>query len=77
MAEQGKIRVLIVDDIIETRDNLEKLLFFEKDIEVIAKAGTGRDDHDERPGRAGLPAALDARRRARVPDQANQRRGSL
>ncbi|HEX9440810.1 MAG TPA: response regulator, partial [Roseiflexaceae bacterium] len=43
MAEQGKIRVLIVDDIIETRDNLEKLLFFEKDIEVIAKAGTGRE----------------------------------
>jgi pilus assembly protein CpaE len=43
MAEQGKIRVLIVDDIAETRDNLEKLLFFEKDIEVIAKAGTGRE----------------------------------
>jgi pilus assembly protein CpaE len=38
-----KIRVLIVDDITETRDNLEKLLFFEKDIEVIAKAGTGRE----------------------------------
>ncbi|HWQ15913.1 MAG TPA: response regulator [Roseiflexaceae bacterium] len=38
-----KIRVLIVDDIAETRDNLEKLLFFEKDIEVIAKAGTGRE----------------------------------
>ncbi len=43
MSEQGKIRVLIVDDIAETRDNLEKLLFFEKDIEVIAKAGTGRE----------------------------------
>jgi pilus assembly protein CpaE len=43
MADQGKIRVLIVDDITETRDNLEKLLFFEKDIEVIAKAGTGRE----------------------------------
>jgi pilus assembly protein CpaE len=43
MADQGKIRVLIVDDIIETRDNLEKLLFFEKDIEVVAKAGTGRE----------------------------------
>jgi pilus assembly protein CpaE len=43
MAEQGKIRVLIVDDITETRDNLEKLLFFEKDIEVIAKASTGRE----------------------------------
>ena len=43
MAEQGKIRILIVDDIVETRDNLEKLLFFEKDIEVVAKAGTGRE----------------------------------
>ena len=43
MAEQARIRVLIVDDIAETRDNLEKLLFFEKDIEVIAKAGTGRE----------------------------------
>jgi len=43
MAEQVKIRVMIVDDIAETRDNLEKLLFFEKDIEVVAKAGTGRE----------------------------------
>ncbi|MFL5800236.1 MAG: CpaE family protein, partial [Roseiflexaceae bacterium] len=43
MAEQVKIRVLIVDDITETRDNLEKLLFFEKDIEVVAKASTGRE----------------------------------
>lgn len=38
-----KIRVMIVDDIAETRDNLEKLLFFEKDIEVVAKAMTGRE----------------------------------
>jgi pilus assembly protein CpaE len=43
MSEPQKIRVLIVDDIAETRDNLEKLLFFEKDIEVVAKAGTGRE----------------------------------
>src|SRR5258708_4812780 len=43
MSDQPTIRVLIVDDIAETRDNLEKLLFFEKDIEVIAKAGTGRE----------------------------------
>jgi pilus assembly protein CpaE len=34
---------MIVDDITETRDNLEKLLFFEKDIEVVAKASTGRE----------------------------------
>src|SRR6185295_565252 len=43
MSDQPTIRVLIVDDIAETRDNLEKLLFFEKDIQVIAKASTGRE----------------------------------
>src|SRR5690242_20790087 len=43
MPDQPTIRVLIVDDIAETRDNLEKLLFFEKDIEVVAKASTGRE----------------------------------
>jgi pilus assembly protein CpaE len=43
MSDQGKIRVIIVDDIAETRDNLEKLLFFEKDIEVIGKASSGRE----------------------------------
>lgn len=43
MSEAEKIRVMIVDDIVDTRDQLEKLLFFEKDIEVIAKAGTGRE----------------------------------
>jgi pilus assembly protein CpaE len=43
MSEVEKIRVMIVDDIVDTRDQLEKLLFFEKDIEVIAKAGTGRE----------------------------------
>ncbi len=43
MTELEKIRVMIVDDIIDTRDQLEKLLFFEKDIEVIAKACNGRE----------------------------------
>ena len=43
MPDQPKIHVLIVDDIAETRDNLEKLLFFEKDIQVVAKASTGRE----------------------------------
>ncbi|HMO57497.1 MAG TPA: response regulator [Roseiflexaceae bacterium] len=38
-----RIRLMIVDDITETRENLEKLLFFEKDIEVVAKASTGRE----------------------------------
>ncbi|MDQ6695507.1 MAG: response regulator [Chloroflexota bacterium] len=36
-----KIGVLIVDDIIDTRDNLSKLLMFERDIEVIGTAASG------------------------------------
>ncbi len=36
-----KIRVLIVDDLPETRENVRKLLQFESDIEVIAQAGNG------------------------------------
>ncbi|WP_322512916.1 AAA family ATPase, partial [Chloroflexus sp.] len=43
MSEADKIRVMIVDDVIDTRDQLEKLLFFEKDIEVVAKASNGRE----------------------------------
>lgn len=43
MSEGDKIRVMIVDDVIDTRDQLEKLLFFEKDIEVVAKASNGRE----------------------------------
>jgi len=39
----GKIRVLIVDDIIETRENVKKLLFFENDIEVVGTAANGRE----------------------------------
>ncbi len=38
-----KIRVLIVDDIQETRDNLKKLLYFEDDIEIIGSASNGRE----------------------------------
>lgn len=38
-----KIRVLIVDDIPETRENLRKLLYFENDIEVVAAASTGEE----------------------------------
>lgn len=36
-----KIRVLIVDDIPETRENVRKLLQFEPDLEVVAHAATG------------------------------------
>ena len=35
------IRVLIVDDLPETRENVRKLLQFESDVEVIGQAGTG------------------------------------
>lgn len=35
------IKVLIVDDLPETRENVRKLLQFESDIEVIGQAGTG------------------------------------
>ncbi|HST03174.1 MAG TPA: response regulator [Chloroflexia bacterium] len=45
-----KIGVLIVDDISDTRENLSKLLMFERDIEVIGTAGSG-------------PEALDAARK--------------
>ena len=41
MADQ--IRVLIVDDIPETRDHLTKLLGFEKDIEVVGAAASGAE----------------------------------
>jgi pilus assembly protein CpaE len=39
----NKIRVMIVDDIAETRDQLRKLLSFDPDIEVVAMAGSGED----------------------------------
>jgi len=38
-----RIRVLIVDDISETRDHLAKLLGFEPDIEVVGTASSGAD----------------------------------
>lgn len=41
MAEN--IRVLIVDDLPETRENVRKLLQFESDVEVIGQAGTGEE----------------------------------
>lgn len=38
-----KIRVVIVDDIAETRENLRKLLQFEQDVEVVGAARTGKE----------------------------------
>ncbi len=43
MAGGDKIRVLIVDDIAETRENVSKLLQFESDFEVVGTARTGRE----------------------------------
>jgi pilus assembly protein CpaE len=41
-AGENKIRVLIVDDVAETRENIRKLLQFEKDLEVVGAANSGR-----------------------------------
>lgn len=43
MQPTEKIRVLIVDDILETRENLRKLIQFEPDIEVVGQASTGEE----------------------------------
>jgi len=43
MPALDKIRVLICDDIAETRDNLKRMLQFDTSIEVIAEARTGRE----------------------------------
>ncbi len=39
----GKIRLLVVDDIPETRENVRKLLYFEDDIEIVGAAASGRE----------------------------------
>lgn len=44
--EKSKIKILIVDDIPETRENLRKLLFFESDIEVVGAATNGQEGVD-------------------------------
>ena len=38
-----RIRVLIVDDISDTRDSIRRLLQFEEDIEVLGEAGSGSE----------------------------------
>ncbi|MEW6093169.1 MAG: response regulator [Chloroflexota bacterium] len=43
MSEGNKIRVLIVDDVAETRENVRKLLQFEADIDVVAAARNGKE----------------------------------
>jgi pilus assembly protein CpaE len=48
-----KIRVLIVDDFADTRDSITKLLYFERDIEVVGSAGDAQQGirmaKDQRP----------------------------
>ncbi len=41
--DKNDIRVLIVDDIEETRENIKKLLSFEVEFKVVGSVGTGRD----------------------------------
>src|ERR687885_612479 len=41
--DNKKIRVLVVDDVSETRDNLRKLLYFEDDIEIVGTGSNGRE----------------------------------
>lgn len=43
MADGDKIKVLIVDDVADTRENVRKLLQFESDIEVVGAARNGRE----------------------------------
>lgn len=42
-----KIRILIVDDIVETRDNLAKLIGFESDMEIVGTASSGQQAIDQ------------------------------
>jgi len=46
MAGPEKIRVLIVDDIQETRENIRRMLQFDPSIEIIGEARTGREAID-------------------------------
>ncbi|OQY36253.1 MAG: hypothetical protein B6I38_00095 [Anaerolineaceae bacterium 4572_5.1] len=43
MATSEKFRILIVDDVAETRENVRKLLQFEADVDVVGAARTGRE----------------------------------
>ena len=39
----SRIRLLIVDDVPDTAQNVQKLLYFERDIQVVGVAGSGRE----------------------------------
>ena len=46
MSDNEPIKVLIVDDIAETRENIRKLLQFESDFEIVGAARNGREGID-------------------------------
>jgi pilus assembly protein CpaE len=46
MGDSEKIRVVIVDDIADTRENIRRLLQFENDVEVVGMGRTGREGID-------------------------------
>lgn len=46
MGADEKTRVIIVDDVAETRENIRKLLQFEGDVEVVGVARSGREGCD-------------------------------
>ncbi|MGQ9888080.1 MAG: response regulator [Aggregatilineales bacterium] len=43
LGESENITILLVDDIPETRENIKKMLDFERDFKVVDTAGTGRE----------------------------------
>ncbi|NJN97684.1 MAG: response regulator/pilus assembly protein [Anaerolineales bacterium] len=44
--DEEKVRILIVDDNPDTRENVSRLLYFEKDLELIGQAVNGRQGLD-------------------------------
>ena len=40
---EEKIRIIVVDDIEQTRTDIKRLLYFEEDLEVVGEAANGRE----------------------------------
>ncbi len=43
MSEKEKIRVLVADDVPQTRTDIKRLLYFEEDLEVVGEASNGKE----------------------------------
>ena len=43
MSSEPKIRLVIVDDNVDAREQMSKLVMFEHDIEVVGMAGSGSE----------------------------------